>query len=97
MPKSIDLLELRDTNQAEAYIVVAIVRGIVVAICYPAVLGIVVPATAPIHTVRAHQPASNANNMVRLNDFAFACCAKAIKGSAWFAKFFCDQSPSSTL
>ena len=45
--------ELGDTNQAEAYVVVAVVGGVVVAISRPAVLRVVVPAAAAIHPVGA--------------------------------------------
>jgi hypothetical protein len=41
-----------DTTNAEAYIVVAIGRIVVVPIGNGAVVGIVVPATAAFHTVR---------------------------------------------
>ncbi len=44
--------ELRDEDQAEAYIVVAVVRAVAVTISRTAVLPIVVPATAAQHTVR---------------------------------------------
>jgi len=47
-------LELRDEDQAEANIAVAVARGVVVAISRPAVLGIVVPAPAAKNTVRTH-------------------------------------------
>ena len=40
-------------DQAKAYVVVAIVRGVVVAIGCPFVGRIIVPASAPINTVRA--------------------------------------------
>jgi hypothetical protein len=40
-------------RKAEAYVVVAVVRVVVVAIIHTAVLRVVVPTTAPIHTVRA--------------------------------------------
>jgi len=48
--------ELRDESKAEAKIVVAVVRGVVVAIGHPAVLRIVVPTAA-------------ANNMIRTHDY----------------------------
>ena len=41
-----------DTTQAEAYVVVAVGRIVVVPIGNGAVVGIVVPATAAFHTVR---------------------------------------------
>lgn len=41
-----------DTDTAEAYIVVAVGRIVVVPIGNGAVVGIVVPATAAFHTVR---------------------------------------------
>ncbi len=40
-------------DSPEAYIVVAVVRGVVVAISNPAVVRVVVPTTAAFHTVRA--------------------------------------------
>ncbi len=46
--------ELRDEDQAEAYIVVAVVRAVAVTISRTAVLPIVVPATAAQHTVRPY-------------------------------------------
>ncbi len=46
--------ELRDENQAEANVVVAVVRIVVVAIRTTAILRVVVPATAAYHTVRTH-------------------------------------------
>jgi len=45
--------ELRDTNQAEAYIVFAVVGTVVVAVSRPAVLRVVVPTAAAYHTVGA--------------------------------------------
>ena len=44
--------ELRDESQAEANVVVAVVRVVGVAVRHPAVLRIVVPATAANNTVR---------------------------------------------
>ena len=44
--------ELRDENQAEANIVVTIVRVVVVAICATAIPGVVVPATTTYNSVR---------------------------------------------
>ncbi len=44
--------ELRDEYQAEAHVVVPVVRIVVVAVRCPAVLRIVVPATTADHTVR---------------------------------------------
>ena len=39
-------------GEAEAEVVVAVVRGVVVPIRHPTVPGVVVPATAPVHAVR---------------------------------------------
>ena len=44
--------ELRDEDQAEAYVVVAVVGVVVVAVRRPAVLRVVVPTPAAYHTVR---------------------------------------------
>jgi len=44
--------DFEDTDAAEAYIVVAVSRIVVVPIRNGAVVGIVVPATAAFHTVR---------------------------------------------
>jgi len=47
--------ELRDENQAEANVVVAVAGVVPVAIRRPAILRVVVPATAAQHTVRTHE------------------------------------------
>ncbi len=44
--------EQEDTTNAEANIIVAVGRIVVVPVRYGAVVGIVVPATAAFHTVR---------------------------------------------
>ena len=46
--------ELRDEHKAEANIVVAAIRDVVVAISRTTILPIVVPATTAQHTVRTH-------------------------------------------
>ena len=45
-------MELKGKAQAE--VVVAVVRRVVVAVSYTAVPGVVVPASAPVHAVGAH-------------------------------------------
>jgi len=44
---------LRCTGKAKAKVAVPVARGVVVTICRPAVPGVVVPATAPVHMVLA--------------------------------------------
>ncbi len=46
--------ELRDEYEAEAIVVVAIIRAVTVAISTTAVLRIVVPATTAQHTIRTY-------------------------------------------
>ena len=46
--------ELRDEHKAEANVVVAVIRAVVVAISRTTILPIVVPATTAQHTVRTH-------------------------------------------
>ena len=46
--------ELRDEHNAEANVVVAVIRDVVVAISRTTILPIVVPATTAEHTVRTH-------------------------------------------
>ena len=45
-------MELEGKTKTE--VVVAVVRRVVVAVSHTAVPGVVVPATAPVHTVGAH-------------------------------------------
>jgi len=47
------LFELQGTHQAEAYVVVAVVRVVVVTVSNPAVVVVVVVTAATINTVRA--------------------------------------------
>jgi len=46
--------ELRDANQAETIVVVAIIRAVVVTVSRATILSIVVPVATAKHTVRTH-------------------------------------------
>ena len=76
-------LELRDEHEAEADIVVTVIRAIVVAVSGTAVLRIVVPAPTAQHTVRTHdwRPKGYKPEIILFrNSLALACSVKAING-----------------
>ena len=81
--------ELRDENQAEANVVVAVVRCVPVAVRHPAVDRVVVPATAANNAVRTLDVRPCFQIPIEactfcLNVFASACSVKAVSGVAWF-------------
>ncbi len=91
--------ELRDEHEAEANIVVAVVRRVVVAIRRATVLRIVVPAAATQNTVRTHDRCpfwcyKSAIIFFR-NSLALACSVKAINGITCFLYSCCVHSLAS--
>ena len=94
-PTSIGGFELRDEHQPKPNIVVVVIGIVVVAVRRAAILGIVVPATAPDHPVRTFQPASILHHICCLKPMVLACCVKAINGNICLENCVCVQLPAS--